>query len=321
MKNIIRVRKKENPFIMLDKTCINDDRLSWSAKGLHTYLLGLPDNWVIYVSELVNHTSAGRDHTYTVIRELIKFGYMQRFEYRYKGKIVDSSYFVYETPVDVGPLSKSMATIVKVTKNENGEYIPIENDDETIEKTTCEPLPETTDSDKSDMVDTKLLNNNNNKYINILNNEEVVVVNEEKDKEEKVINLYKSMKAEKRVMPHTIKLIKSYIDKFDYEVFEEVFISGTGSNVDNFYKYIKQVFLELDKKNIKTIKDYELDNENFRNKKRPSKKLDSRNCNNSIPQNKTKFHNFSGSENFKKYNADELERILLESQKDKFNKN
>ena len=122
-------------------------------------------------------------------------------------------------------------------------------------------------------------------------------------------------------MPHTCKLIKSYIDKFDYEVFEEVFISATGSNIDNFYKYIKQVFLELDKKNIKTIKDYELDNENFRNKKRPSKKLDSRNCNNSIPQNKTKFHNFSGSENFKKYNADELERILLESQKDKFNKN
>ena len=166
MRNIIRRRKKENPFIMLDKTCINDDRLSWSAKGLHTYLLSLPDNWVIYVSELVNHTSAGRDHTYTVIRELIKFGYMQRFEYRYKGKIVDSSYFVYETPVDVGPLSKSMATIVKVTKNENGEYIPIENDDETIEKTTCEPLPEITDSGKSDMVDTKLLNNNNNKYIN-----------------------------------------------------------------------------------------------------------------------------------------------------------
>ena len=47
MSNIIRRIKKENPFIMLDKTCINDNRLSWKAKGLHTYIMGLPDDWKI----------------------------------------------------------------------------------------------------------------------------------------------------------------------------------------------------------------------------------------------------------------------------------
>ena len=319
MRNIIRVQKnKDNPYLMLNKECINDNRLSWSAKGLHTYLLSLPDNWTIYVKELIKHTKSGRDHTYATIKELISFGYMQRFEYRYKGRIVNSYYVVYENAIEIGPISKTMSTIVKVTIDENGNYVVI---DEPIEKITCEPLPEKPYTEKPDTVSTKLLINNNNKYLNKQNNKEVVVVNEEKDKEEKVINLYKSMKAEKRVMPHTCKLIKSYIDKFDYEVFEEVFISGAGSNVDNFYKYIKQVFLELDKKNIKTIKDYELDNENFRNKKRPSNKLESRHNTNSIPQSKNKIHNFSGSRNFAKYDADELERILLESQKDKFNKN
>lgn len=308
MSNIIRRRKKENPFIMLDKTCINDNRLSWKAKGLHTYIMGLPEDWKIYVHELINHSTDGITSTRAGINELLKHGYMKRIRTYTDGRITSWDYEIYETPCD---------------DDSYEEVLHVENHRESIETTNVDLECENLTLGNLSVENNVLLNNNNTKYINILNNEEVVVVvSEEKDKEEKVLNLYKSMKAEKRVMPHTIKLIKSYIGKFDYEVFEEVFISGTGSNVDNFYKYIKQVFLELDKKNIKTIKDYELDNENFRTKKRQSRKLESHKIDNtSIPHNRNKFHNFSGSKNFKKYSPEELERILLESQKDKFNKN
>ena len=164
MKNsIIRVQKnKDNPYVMINKECIKDDNLTWAAKGLHTYLLSLPDDWTIYVNELVKHTSAGRDHTYTVIRELIKFGYMQRFEYRYKGQVISSEYIVYETAIDVDEsrLTKKMATIIKVEKDSEGNYIPF---DENVEKTTLEPNTDYTDLDKTDSINTKLLNNRNSK--------------------------------------------------------------------------------------------------------------------------------------------------------------
>ena len=72
-KTMIRVIKKENPFVTIDKTCLKDDRLSWKAKGLLCYLLSLPDDWDIYVSELINHAFDGRDSTAAGLRELPKF--------------------------------------------------------------------------------------------------------------------------------------------------------------------------------------------------------------------------------------------------------
>ncbi|MGL5753199.1 MAG: hypothetical protein ACRCXT_21835, partial [Paraclostridium sp.] len=112
----------------------------------------------------------------------------------------------------------------------------------------------------------------------------------------------------------TIKLIKSYIDKFDYEVFEEVFISSSGSDISNVYKYIKQVFQELEEKNIRTIHDYELDYKSYKNKKRQSAKAESQTNNNTIiPYNKNKFHNFTS--NHPKY----TEKEILEKQSKKFN--
>lgn len=305
--NIIRVQKnKENPYLILNKECINDDRLTWAAKGLHTYLLSLPDNWTIYVNELINHTSAGRDHTYSVIRELISFGYMQRFEYRYKGKVVDSYYVVYESAIEIGALTKTMATIVKVTIDENGNYVPI---DENIENTTFNPNPENTDSVKSDSANTKLLNNNNNKVIKELNNNSVVVVSE---KETKLLEMYKFYKIEKRVMPQTKTLLKQYIDKFDLDVFEQIFISASEGSVKKKYAYMKKVFEELDKKNIKTLDEFEEDNKKYKETKYSTKGSTSDKTKKSEDKPLTRFHNIN--DRTKNYTSEELEALLLENQ-------
>ncbi len=45
-KTIVRVNKRSNPYVVIDKTALNDDRLSWKAKGVLCYLLSLPDDWI-----------------------------------------------------------------------------------------------------------------------------------------------------------------------------------------------------------------------------------------------------------------------------------
>lgn len=312
MKNsIIRVQKnKDNPYVMINKECIKDDNLTWAAKGLHTYLLSLPDDWTIYVNELVKHTSAGRDHTYTVIRELIKFGYMQRFEYRYKGQVISSEYIVYETAIEVDEsrLTKKMATIIKVEKDSEGNYIPF---DENVEKTTLEPNTDYTDLDKTDSVNTKLLNNNNNNKLSKLNNDKVDVDVTAKH-ETKVINLYKTFKLEKKVMPHTTRLLKQYAEFISLDVFEYIFIQAREDSVAKKYNYIKTMLETFYDNKVFNMNELVKYNQKFKESKKDTK---SKNISKQV---KTRFHNIT--DRTQNYTAEELENLLKENQAAKFAK-
>ena len=312
MKNsIIRVQKnKDNPYVMINKECIKDDNLTWAAKGLHTYLLSLPDDWTIYVNELVKHTSAGRDHTYTVIRELIKFGYMQRFEYRYKGQVISSEYIVYETAIDVDEsrLTKKMATIIKVEKDSEGNYIPF---DENVEKTTLEPNTDYTDLDKTDSINTKLLNNNNNNKLSKLNNDKVDVDVTAKH-ETKVINLYKTFKLEKKVMPHTTRLLKQYAEFISLDVFEYIFIQAREDSVAKKYNYIKTMLETFYDNKVFNMNELVKYNQKFKESKKDAK---SKNISKQV---KTRFHDIT--DRTQNYTAEELENLLKENQAAKFAK-
>jgi len=60
--SIIRVEHdREKPYTIIDNRTINDDRISWDALGLLTWLLSKPDQWVIRVSALTNVRKAGKD--------------------------------------------------------------------------------------------------------------------------------------------------------------------------------------------------------------------------------------------------------------------
>jgi hypothetical protein len=76
--SVIHIKKHVCNYVMLDKTSLNDKRLSWKATGLHAYLVGLPKNWNINVSDLVNRKSGGRDQVYSMLRELEGLGYIKR---------------------------------------------------------------------------------------------------------------------------------------------------------------------------------------------------------------------------------------------------
>ena len=77
--SIIRVKKdKDNPYLIINQEAIKRKDLSWGAKGLHTYLMSLPDDWKIYVSEVEKHAKDGRDALRTLFSELEKKAYVQK---------------------------------------------------------------------------------------------------------------------------------------------------------------------------------------------------------------------------------------------------
>jgi hypothetical protein len=71
-------KNKDNPYVQINKTVLKDPRLSWKAKGIMSYFLTLPDDWEFYIEELVRHSSDGERSLRSGIKELIKFGYMER---------------------------------------------------------------------------------------------------------------------------------------------------------------------------------------------------------------------------------------------------
>ena len=78
----IRRIKKLNNFTAVNNEFIRDEKLSWKAKGIIIYLLSLPDDWNLHLSELANHAKDGRDATNNGIKELIENGYCRRTEVR-----------------------------------------------------------------------------------------------------------------------------------------------------------------------------------------------------------------------------------------------
>jgi uncharacterized phage protein (TIGR02220 family) len=100
--SIIRVKKAQRkPYVILDTTALNDARLSFRAKGLHTYLMAKPDDWQIFIQQL-EHASAkdGRDAVRAALKELIDAGYLKRKRQQDSktGKMAGWESTVYETP-------------------------------------------------------------------------------------------------------------------------------------------------------------------------------------------------------------------------------
>ena len=93
----IRTEKKDN-YTVADNGYIRDERLSWQAKGLMTYLLSLPDDWEINISELVNHSADGIYATRAAVKELQKSGYLRAEKVKAKGRFAGVRYVVMECP-------------------------------------------------------------------------------------------------------------------------------------------------------------------------------------------------------------------------------
>lgn len=115
---IIRTHKRENPYLIVDKTCANDDRISFKAKGIHTYLCGKPEDWEVNITHLSKVSTDGRDSVISGLDELFDFGYAYKELYRISGKFA-SDYDVYELQTDNPHYMKLVETFHSLTQEYN----------------------------------------------------------------------------------------------------------------------------------------------------------------------------------------------------------
>lgn len=104
--SIIRVQKNSN-YSIISNVHLQDETLSWKAKGILSYLLSKPDNWQVYIAHLKNQSTDGRDATASGIRELINAGYLSRDYTRNEaGQMTGRSYVVYESSFEQKAVNK-----------------------------------------------------------------------------------------------------------------------------------------------------------------------------------------------------------------------
>jgi hypothetical protein len=94
---IIRVKKEERYFVASNEP-FNDERLSWEARGVMGYLLSKPDDWIVRNTDLIKQGPANEHKIKRILRELKKYGYLHRYNFRNdKGQIVWVTE-IYESP-------------------------------------------------------------------------------------------------------------------------------------------------------------------------------------------------------------------------------
>lgn len=99
---------KEKNYTTIDNGIFKDTRISFKAKGLLTTMLSLPPTWNYTIEGLATLSKDGRDSIKTALKELEKFGYLERKQVRNdNGSFCDLEYFVYEKPQPKEPLAEN----------------------------------------------------------------------------------------------------------------------------------------------------------------------------------------------------------------------
>ena len=116
--------KKERNYTVLDNTFIQDASLSWKAKGLMTYLLSLPDDWEIHLSEIEKHSTDGKAALRSAINELKEHGYLRAEQKRKDNRFAEMIYVIIENPAEK---EKSLFTDFQETGKQKTEKLNSEN--------------------------------------------------------------------------------------------------------------------------------------------------------------------------------------------------
>ena len=115
---IVRVKKRPGDFFLMAKEPIEDTRLSWKAKGLLAYLMSKPNDWQVWVKDLIKRSTDGRDAVLSGLRELRNHGYATREQPRRKdGTLGPVEYMVYESPQTGFPYTAEPLTAEPLTEN------------------------------------------------------------------------------------------------------------------------------------------------------------------------------------------------------------
>ena len=118
-RGVIRKVKKESAFAQILNELINNRELSYKALGILVYILSKPDDWQVYISDLVREGVDGEKSVRNGLNELIEKRYVQRYRvYNDEtGKVNHWETLVSETPFPEEELISSVRETYALKKN------------------------------------------------------------------------------------------------------------------------------------------------------------------------------------------------------------
>lgn len=223
MADTIRRTKRTDNFTVVRNEYLQDVNLSWKAKGLITYIMSLPPDWQLNLSDLKKRSKDGRDATAAGLRELITNGYCQRCKLRGDGgTFVGCDYEVSD--------------IKEFEPEQPGMENPFLDAPQTENPVAVNPEP-----DKPDTGNPTQVNTNNTKDLNEPNTNQSKPANpvvgdlfpdEQKvdDKDKKRTSIFRNSEV--------YKLVKFGADGVnDYSEFEKLFATPEFEKVDLIYYF------------------------------------------------------------------------------------
>ena len=276
-------------FTVVPNYILNNRNLSYKAVGLYVQILQYQNSPThkIYMKSLQTYKTDKESSVRSGINELVSEGFLTREAIRNeRGQLNGYRYIVHAQP---------------------------------IEKTAIEPKRENPVSvnpvSDNHVRKSKIGYKENNKKENI----------EEEEEARDILSLYyDKYKLSKKKLPHIKNFINKYKDLVELDLWHEIFIRASEDSISSKYLYVKTFIEDLVKDNIYTLNDYK--------KRKADQNKSTKKPNKSIPQKDNKntssdinfVNNFSKgassgvNNNFTKYTPNELEKMLLESQKGKF---
>ena len=109
-KSTLKNAIKDN-FTVVTNQLINDQTLSWAAKGVFCYLLSKPTDWQFFIGDIVKHAACTEYQVQKLIKELETAGYIKRYRDVKPG--TNKLYWVWEINIEKENLRQpEIATIV-----------------------------------------------------------------------------------------------------------------------------------------------------------------------------------------------------------------
>lgn len=306
----------KNGYGLISQEIMRNKNISIQAKAIYSYLCSMAGNdGIAYPTQtlMMDELSMNKSTFNKYLKEILSSGYLKVTQTRKNGKAYKNVYTITMDKRDIEPNRKAYAQIaIKNKKKRPSKQV---NNLPSL----CHKIYDIDDQCHKKQ-ETEICDSKSNSF-----KSNIVVVDDIDTNENKIIDLYKSFKLEKRVTPHMTNLLKQYANKFDLMIFEDVFINTLETKPDSNFRYIRHILKTLDSKSIYNFEEYKKDieffkeNKCFKNKKQNNKKVYSEGSKTKTVNPKTRFHNIN--QTFNKYGDDELEKMLKESQKGKFEKN
>jgi hypothetical protein len=97
---IIRAERPHNKFAIIRNEVLQDERLSFRARGILANILSRPDNWRCSAWDLATEGREGRRAILTALTELETFNYLKRVKSQDDKGHWKTESFIYDQPVD-----------------------------------------------------------------------------------------------------------------------------------------------------------------------------------------------------------------------------